>query len=394
MLSSTAYAQCYEETQSVNVVSTHTTITVTWSEANLCNDGIILPPTQYNIHLYSDGIHFYDVTSGYTITGLTPETSYYVTVEATFDSKDAKFRVAKTIETLATPIIIEEPEIETKSGGSCSDCTPPTLGLNTNYFRVVDNGFSYNNNSTMVKAWHTEFPLITAIVGETNTVEIIVYENGGINNMDLVQFGLGATEIGVPLNDLEVLIEVYLETFGTLEDIAIENIIISDSNNLIENSTVVAIAMVTQCQDTSLTNNCINVILQYSYREPTINNVMVVNVQDKNHNSQNFYFNDGVTVIGESLNESPTHIIYNKHSNQQTENLTLTLTRTDKVNHIWEDKYGVEYLKVSDNRFDRITPQAPMLIQDTDPNSRNSLVFKDKIIYEQSRAENYLKFNR
>jgi len=81
-----------------------------------------------------------------------------------------------------------------------------------------------------------------------------------------------------------------------------------------------------------------------------------VTASDKRHNSQTFYFNHGVNVSGESLNEPPTHMLFNKRSSQQTENLWLTLTRTDKVNNIWTDQLGIEYLHISESRFDRITP--------------------------------------
>jgi len=35
------------------------------------------------------------------------------------------------------------------------------------------------------------------------------------------------------------------------------------------------------------------------------------------------------------------------------------LFRTDKVNNIWTDENGIEYLQISENRFDRITPAEP-----------------------------------
>ena len=263
------------------------------------------------------------------------------------------------------PFVASDGTGSTDLNGGCADCTPPTLGLTLDHKRIVDRGFSYNGNPIQVEFWHTPYPLITARVGEINTVEIIVYENGGINNMKLIQFGLGATEIGQPLNDLEVLIEVWIETFGSDNEIGVDEIVINDKENLIENSTVIAAANTVKCSSDSQDEMCIKVTLQYSYREPTMNNIMLINVMDKPRNSQNFYFNDGVTVIGESLNEPPTYKLFNKNTAQQTEDLWLTLTRTDKVNHIWSDEFGVEYLKVSEGRFDRLTPKAP--IQCTDP---------------------------
>jgi len=250
---------------------------------------------------------------------------------------------------------VEVEDIETKkSSGSCSDCIPPTIGLNTNFKRIVDDGFVYNGNSVKVEKWHTPYPLINAIIGETNKVEIKVYENNGITNMKMVQFGMGLKEIGQPLSTIEVLIEVHLLSTSA-DGVSVEEIVIIDKDNLIDNDTVSAVVYPDVCQDTDLQQNCLKVNLEYSYRENTINNIVVVNVVDKKLNSQNFYFNDGIQVIGESLNEAPTYLLYNKKTNQQIDNLWLTLTRTDKVNHIWEDKYGIEYLKISNDRFERTT---------------------------------------
>ncbi len=249
------------------------------------------------------------------------------------------------------------------SNGGCSDCTPPTLGLDTNYKRIVDRGFSYNGNPVQVEFWHTPYPLITALVGNLNIVQITVYENSGKSYLDMVQFGIGAKEIGEPLNDVEILIEVYFESIDD-NNIGVENVIIKDRDNLLDTYATIAFVDVVKCMDDSQTKECVQVILFYSYREPTLNNVMVVSVSDKERNTQDFYFNDGVEIVGESLNEAPTYELYNKKTNQQTKDLTLTLTRIDKVNHIWVDKYDVEYLQVSENRFDRITPKAPLECND------------------------------
>ncbi len=281
-----------------------------------------------------------------------------------------------------------------KSGGGCNDCTPPTLGLDINQRRVVDNGFSYNGYSIQAEMYHTPYPLINATVGEMNKVEIVTYENGGIYNMKLVQFGLGATEIGQPLSQLEVLIEVWLTTDGTLSGVDVDEIVIRDSDNLIDNDTVSAVSYVTPCQSSDVKLNCVKVDLEYSYREATVNNVMVVAVSDKKNNNQNFYFNDGIEVFGESLNEPPTYTLHNKQHSQQTEDLYLTLTRADKVNSIWIDENGVEYFKVSEDRFDRITPvpkyscSNDTLVIKTVAKRNNICQFMPLLNYEIARAEN------
>lgn len=251
-----------------------------------------------------------------------------------------------------------------KGKDSCADCTPPTLGIDANLKRIIDDGFSYNGNSIPVEFWFTPFPLITTTVGNTNTVEIKIFENSGVNNMKMVQFGLGATHLGQPINDVEVLIEVYLQGDGTTHGIVVDDVIIRDKDNLIDNDTVTANAYAVECIDDYVEDICTKVDLEYSYREATINNMMLVSVSDVSRNVQNFYFNHGVQVIGDSMNPAPTHKMHNKQTQQQTEDIWLTLTRTDKVNHIWEDKYEIEYLQLSEYRFDRITPPEPYVCDD------------------------------
>ena len=257
---------------------------------------------------------------------------------------------------LVNIIITVIEDVKKKNGSGCADCTPPTLGLNKNYKRVVDNGFSYNNNTAQVEKWHTPYPLINATVGETNTVEIIIYENQGIGNMKMVQFGLGGEEIAQALSTFEVIIEVPLFNNMTSGNTETDEIIITDKDNLIENSSVNATTSAVKCMDDDTNPSCLKVVLEYSYRESTINHMMVVNVVDKPRNDQNFYFNEGVQVLGESQNPAPYYIMSNKKTAQQTENLQIVLIREDKVNNIWVDGMGVKYLKVSEDRFDRITP--------------------------------------
>jgi len=298
------------------------------------------------------------------------EFHYNVVFDETVESGEMKIRNLSNVVTLFilfqyynyTNIIFEPDEIpETpepeepikKSSSGCVDCIPPTLGLNTNFKRIVDDGFAYNGNPIQVKKWHTPYPLINSTIGDINKVEIKVYENNGITNMKLVQFGLGVKEMGQPLSTIEVLIEAHLLSTSA-DGVSVKEIVIIDPDNLIDNDTVSIVAYPHTCQNTDVQQNCIKVDLEYSYRESTINSMMVINVVDKKNNSQNFYFNDGIQVIGESLNEPPTYLLYNKKTKQQQDNLFLTLTRTDKVNHIWEDNYGIEYLKSNDT-FERIT---------------------------------------
>ena len=238
----------------------------------------------------------------------------------------------------------------TKNGGGCDDCTPPTLGVNKYGIQMVEGGFNYNGNIVDVKHFYTEFPLINAIIGKLNSVQVKIYENGGIVNNKWVQFGLGVKEVRSPVNDSEVIVLVNLHHNGT----AVESIDIVDKENLIENDSVFATVYPIKCKILSNNENCILVSLVYSYREAPRYNIMVVNTVDDKRNSWNFYFNDGIKVIGKSLNEPPTSKQFFKNGSQDKD-VWYTLTRTDKINDIWTDQNGIEYQN-NNSAFDRITP--------------------------------------
>jgi len=256
-------------------------------------------------------------------------------------------------------IEITSPVTITKKGsGGCDDCTPPTMGLNSDGVRKVEAGFNYNGNIVDVGHFYTEFPLINATVGELNSVQVKIYENGGIANNKWVQFGLGVKEVRDPVNDSEVIILVILHQNGT----AVELIDIVDKENLIENDSVFATVYPIKCKVLSNNEDCILVTLVYSYREAPEYNIMLVNTVDDKRNGWTFYFNDGIKVIGKSLNEPPTTKQFFKNGSQDKD-VWYTLTRTDKIKDIWTDQNGIEYQN-NNGAFDRITPYEPWTCKD------------------------------
>lgn len=384
----------------MTLTSTTNSITVDFSPDNLgCDipEGSVL----FNFIILDDN-NMYDRAqmgeeTSFTFTNLEPSTEYDVKLQVFYDGMGETGTLIGELDTIIgtqaddteEELPVEEPEDEfptevepveipkEKGTGGCADCVAPTIGINTNNFRIVENGFSYNNNPVDVERWHTPYPLITAIVNQTNTVEIIAYDNQGLYNLKLVQFGLGLEEIGQGLHDAEVLIEVHLESLRSENTVIVEKVVIRDRENLIETFSVFADTDVVKCFPGTLDVDCLKVTIQYAYREATLNNIMVVHVVDKPGNAQNFYMNEGVEVFGDSINEPPTYVIQNRKTHQQTEDLTLTLTRTDKVSNIWEDKYGIQYLQVSSDRFDRITPHEPIQCNDKSMSqSRNNCHFR------------------
>jgi len=230
--------------------------------------------------------------------------------------------------------------VTTSSGsnnyGCWGDCTSPTIGLDKYEKRMVDGGFSYNGNAVDAIAFHTPFPLITAQIGQTNTVTVKIYDEYGTQGVKLVQFALGLPEIGAPLDNAEAIIGIWLESGG----INVEKVSITDKRNLIENSSVKTQTEIVDCREGSA-DQCILVTMKYKYREASIYNVMRVNVMDNYRNLQTSTFNDGVEVLGESMNPADTMNIIPVTLQQYPQKRGLVeLIQIDRSEKLWTDPYG------------------------------------------------------
>jgi len=242
-----------------------------------------------------------------------------------------------------------------KRGGSSGDTTPSTLGM-SNGVRMVENGFSFNGKSVNVDYFHTNFPLVSTLAGFPNTVKMKIYENGGLSKINRVQFGLGVEETGTPLSESELIVLINLHNNGTsLKSIEYEG----DETLIVLNKTNVELSIV-KCKANSFAE-CLLVSLTYTYREGPDYNTVLVNTMDDRRNTWNYYFNDGIKVIG-SMNPPATTEIFVKNTKQDP-GVHLTLTQIDKINDIWKDINDIKY-QHTNGAFDRITPYKPWTCND------------------------------
>lgn len=331
----------------------------------------LLPPQLYTNILMISGT--YTVTDGH----------------GSFDSTTWQFSTLEYEEFIINgnnePSTSTETSVKKKKrgGGGCDDCTPPTFGKNKAGALIVSDGFVYNGNSTDVDLYHTEFPLITAKTNVTNTMTVKVYENQGVNNMKMVQFGLGMTEVGASLSEAETLIEVHY-SYGAFVD---WNLI--DEHNLID--VLYVISNTVSCMDNSPTE-CLQVTVSYVYRDQTKNNVVAINAIDMKRNSSTNYLNDGILVTGESLNESAISDVASGDAGYyypQKRGL-VTLTQVDYKTDTWVDEFGYEW-GVDDNGFYLIdTLTANIVINSLSPwtgsSDRTHSFFETSKILEAVRA--------
>lgn len=243
---------------------------------------------------------------------------------------------------------IEAPP-EKKSSSGCSDCAYPTNGKDKYGTVKVEKGFGIDGNIVDVTGYHTEFPLITLNVGQEYLFQTTIYENRGLKNMRTVQFAFGVSEVGSPMNNAEALAVLHFEMGMNIEKIEYK-----DTDNLIDKDTVRVTTEPVKCKENSNNESCILVKLYITFREAPINQIVAVNMYDFGRNSHTSYFDDGIELVGESLNESSTDKIFVKTSSQ-IKGIWLELVRTDKVNNIWTGNNGIEYSKNSYGNYNKLS---------------------------------------
>lgn len=272
-----------------------------------------------------------------------------------------------------------------KGGGGCSDCIAPTFGKNKDGKFLVSEGFIFNGNAADVTDFHTKFPLITVITNQTNTVTVKMYENNGVNNIRLAQFGMGMPEVRSPLSDAQTLLEIWIVGAEIEKIKKIEKYHLVDILN--------ATTSIVDCGYVG-TENCLQITLEYIYRDQPKYNIMAINAMDNSRNAQTNYLNDGILVIGETLNDpleqnvsvsnAGAHYPQNRGSTQ----LTLVDYKTD----MWQDGYG--YMWSANNYGPYLVDKVPIpkKVQDkfskwSGYNDRFHSEFKNYVEFQSKKAE-------
>lgn len=224
---------------------------------------------------------------------------------------------------IITPTIEPTPEPETpkkrSSNGGCSDCTPPTLGLNSKGSLLVKDGIKINGHSEDGGYYHTNYPMQYTTLDKANIISLKYYENSGPQNIKVVQLGIGVKEIGTSINNSQAIIEVWLDDFaGDIDNPLIKEIKVIDPDNIISNT--FASVSLDACDNSNGNNlklsdsfenkqefyenlvnsTCLITNFSYSYDKIPDSWVLSSNAIDYNRNTFNNYFNDGLMVIDES----------------------------------------------------------------------------------------------
>lgn len=243
---------------------------------------------------------------------------------------------------LVVPSLVVDAVAPAASGGSGSgckgDCTPPTLGIDDRYNRIVMDGFSYNDHAVDVDLYYTHYPLVTVNVGQQNKATLKIYDNSGPQYIEHIElaFGLGKDQI---LDKSNAAISIDMSHEG--EMLVSKN----DPENVLQDIRVEKTAG--SCS-INVRADCLIITIYHTFRAPLDFNIVATDVWDFNRNSWQNYYNDGVEVKGDSLNPPKQYVAIDK-------GYPITITEIDKNKAI--DDYGNTWTFDKEWKKDYTPPQ-------------------------------------
>ncbi|QLH07620.1 hypothetical protein [Nitrosopumilus ureiphilus] len=219
--------------------------------------------------------------------------------------------------------------VTTNGGSGCNgDCEEPTLGVDNDGRRIVDNGFTYNGNPIDVERYFTPYPLVTVNVGKQNVAEFKIYENLGPDKISHFELAFGLAK-GESIGMSKAVIN-WDKTFDGIETVTLD-----DPENVLDKISVTTSEG--YCSDESQTK-CLIVKVAHTFRAPLDFNILGTNVWDAEHNAWQNYYNHGIEVVGPSMNPPKEYDGINKgHIYHLTE--TSKTSAVDEFGNSWSLKY-------------------------------------------------------
>ena len=197
------------------------------------------------------------------------------------------------------------------SGNGCNgDCTPPTLGVDDTYKRIVDAGFSYNDHPTDVALYYTHYPLVTVNVGQENKAVLRIYDNSGSRHIEHVELAFGL-RLGEILDESKATIALDFNFDGG------KTVSTFDPENALQD---IRVETTTEKCSPFTSAECLVVTIYHTFRAPLDFNIVATDVWDFDRNEWQNYYNDGVEISGDSLNPPKEYVgIYKGHQIHITE---------------------------------------------------------------------------
>ena len=206
--------------------------------------------------------------------------------------------------------------------------------------QLVSCGFSMDGTCRDVMEYHTEYQRQTIQAGTTHDFTLKPYSN---YPLQMLQLGFGIEEVGAPINTAEALIVVELSPdFESDTGYAIESV---DTQNNLENVIDVVdesnISLSTESCIEGIEKDCLVVhINDVMFRDVFYSEPFVIEVVDTKRLSSTNYLNEGLAIVGKSLNAPPEYTFHTGKKIEGSNVQVLDLVRTDKVKDIWTDNNG------------------------------------------------------
>lgn len=226
-----------------------------------------------------------------------------------------------------------------KSGGGDSDYawkTKPTFGKEWDGNMIlVENGFSFNEVKYQITDnWHTPFEAVIVKTGETNTVTMKMYAP---YELKWVEFLFGVPEVG---KANEAQSSVYIPISWETNDIDTTNVRIDQKVNLIDEASINPVMSKVKCTDKDINSNCITITITPVFNESPKFDVMAIKAVDKKNRDTTTYLNEGVHVIGDSLNAPDEMFVASADRDHKG---LVHITQIDRWNNIWTTDDGYIY---------------------------------------------------
>ena len=206
--------------------------------------------------------------------------------------------------------------------------------------QLVSCGFSMDGTCRDVMEYHTEYQRQTIQAGTVHDFTLKPYSN---YPLQMLQLGFGVEEVGASINTAEALIVVELSQDSKSDTgYAIESV---DTQNNLENVIDVVdesnISLSTESCIEGIEKDCLVVhINDVMFRDVFYSEPFAIEVVDTKRLSSTNYLNEGLAIVGESLNAPPEYTFHTGKKIEGSNVQVLDLVRTDKVKDIWTDNNG------------------------------------------------------
>ena len=212
----------------------------------------------------------------------------------------------------------EEPKFEPSQFKGSGNDYAPTLGSDRYGNNYVDNGFTFNDFTVDVEELKTHMPLQTLNVGELNTAVLKIYDNRGAGKIEHVELAFG-------LNNKQHVSESSNTITWEQNFKGTQSIIMKDPDNMLMDVNALGEA----------DGKIMKITFNFAFREPMEKSKIGVIVWDQDRHSKTFYFNDGIEVVGKSLNPPKIVTILDNRGYPVTLTMTGKNTGIDEEGNIW-----------------------------------------------------------